>query len=163
MRREVRAGGYTRARARADMPQKPSNPPDPHTRAPDSMAPAVKHFRAGRLDEAERLLRRLLQRGDAPDDAPLLLAQILIDQQKPAQAEFELERVIRARPGALEPKLMLGKVWMAAGEFGRAAGLLKEATAAHPGSAEALVSLGTASLELGRVGEAEACPGAQAR
>lgn len=132
------------------MPPSSSGPP-----AGDALAAAIRHYQAGRLEQSEALLRRLLQRPAPPADATLLLAQVLIDRQKPEQAAFELERTIRSRPGELPPRLMLGKVHMAAAEYARALAVLEDAARTHPDSHELCTSLGTVCVQLGRLQEAE--------
>jgi len=134
------------------MPPTPA-PPGPPEQSP--LIRAITLYRAGKLTEAEAILRRLVQRKDAPADAALILAQVLMDQQKSEQAAFELQKLIRSRPGDAKPWLLLGKVWMGRGDYTRSLGILDEAAATVPESAEILISRGIVCVQLGRLVEAE--------
>jgi protein O-GlcNAc transferase len=71
------------------------------------LAPAIRHYKAGRLDQAETLLRRLVQKDQAPGEASLMLLKVLIDQEKIEQARYEVERQVRLNPGDIDHRLAL--------------------------------------------------------
>ncbi len=128
---------------------------DAGSSANDTLKPAIKHIQAGRLDLAEAQLRRICGKPGADEQGLLMLAQVLIDQQKTEQAAFELERAIRARPQSAPPRLMMGKAWMAAGRYDRALRVLEEGVGVCPDDADLCTSSGVVCLQLGRMAEAE--------
>jgi Flp pilus assembly protein TadD len=69
-----------------------------------------------------------------------------------------LERITRARPDELEPRLTLGQIYMARGEgsdLDRAALTFAEAAKYHPGSSDAWGGLAVAERRAGRFEESE--------
>lgn len=120
------------------------------------LAPAIRHYRAGRLGEAETLLRRLVQKGQAPDEAPLMLAKVLLDQDKFEQARFELDRQIRTQPASIELRLTLAGALLSTGRHDEALARFDELVALAPESADVHTTRGIALFETGLPSQAEA-------
>jgi len=96
----------------------------------------------------------------APDDPQYAhrFARLLAQIGDHAGAIQALERITRARPGELEPRLTLGQIYMARGQgadMDRAALTFAEAAKHNPGSSDAWGSLAVAERQLGRALEAE--------
>jgi tetratricopeptide (TPR) repeat protein len=131
------------------------------------------HFRCGRLDEAEALIRRRLEVAPAESAEAARawnnLGLLLHFRGDRAGAEAMLTRALKMnrRIGCAEGEARdlcnLGLVPEAAGELERAAGLYKEALAVAeragflPVAASALANLGDIAHARGERGEARAC------
>jgi protein O-GlcNAc transferase len=113
------------------------------------LAPAIRHYKAGRLDQAEVLLRRLVQKNQAPGEAPLMLAKVLLDQDKLDQARFEIERQLKIAPQNVELRLTLAGALGARGRYDEAFGILDEIVAGDPGNADAVSARGIMEFERG--------------
>jgi predicted O-linked N-acetylglucosamine transferase (SPINDLY family) len=121
----------------------------------DILAPAFRHYKAGRLDQAEALARRVLQKNGPTKRATLLLAQVLRDRLRTEQAVFEIERGLKADPGDLELLLAMGSVRIAADDNAGARAAFDEATTRHPESGEAWSALGVLAVRMSLLKEAE--------
>ncbi len=116
---------------------------------------ALDHHRAGRVADAERICRQLLQAEPRNADALRLLG--LVAQQRGMNAEaVELiesaHRFGRPRAASLND---LGKAYLGLGRPQEARRCFRKALALQPDHAEFHVNLGVALAELGRPAEAE--------
>lgn len=121
------------------------------------LAEAVEHHRAGRLAEAERRYRRILEYEPAHADALHLLGLLAhqVGQHEPA-------RQLVAAAVAVKPEVAvfhntLGNVWRALGELDAAVAGYRRALALQPDLAEAHNNLGVVLRQLGQATEAEQC------
>jgi protein O-GlcNAc transferase len=115
---------------------------------------ARAHFAGGRFDQAERVLRPLVQRQQNPE-ALLLLGLTLFQLRKDDQALHFVERAAAAAPGWAEAWATLGDVSVASGHFGKAEAALRKAVAIEPHE-RALVLLADLPMLLGRPEEGAA-------
>lgn len=119
---------------------------------------AVHHHRAGRVQDAERLYRRILRREPRHPQALNFLG-VLARRAGHLDAAAELiGKSIEARPDYAEAHVNLGNVLKDRGDLEAAVASYRHAVEARPGYAEALSLLGAALIESGRLDEAvEAC------
>lgn len=117
---------------------------------------ALQHLQAGRLDEAEQALRRIL--GPHPDDpdATHLLGLVALQRRDLASAAELLRRATRLDPAQPAAWNNYGAVLREQGELGEAVAAYRKALAVAPDFTDALCNLGGALNRLGR--EAEALP-----
>lgn len=125
--------------------------------APDPMAAALEHFRAGRLREAEDLCRQLLEREPARADALHLLG-VLAHQSGRREAAVEL----LGRAAALtrdndEVHFNLGVAQQFAAQHAAAAASYRKSLRLQPERVEAHNNLGYTLLSLGQLDDALAC------
>jgi tetratricopeptide (TPR) repeat protein len=118
------------------------------------MKDAVAHHRAGRLDEAERLYRLILQTEPRQPDVNHNLGAVLAQRGRLAEALPHLKLAVEGRPGA-------GKYWSACLETMQALGAREEMAALYqklvalqPALAPAHFNLGNTLKDLGRLDEA---------
>jgi len=116
---------------------------------------ALAHYRAGRLEEAERACRRLLEAQPAHADALHLLGAIAHARGAAAEAVELLEEAARLAPDRAEFLNTLGAAYLAQGRPAEAEDCLRGALALDARSADAHNNLGIALRELGRRAEAE--------
>ena len=84
------------------------------------MAHAAEHHREGRIDEAERLYRRVLRDNPRNVDAMRLLALIALKLDRPDDAELLLQEAIRVAPDFLLAILDLGRLLKEQDRYGEA-------------------------------------------
>lgn len=115
---------------------------------------AVRHHRAGRVDLAEPVYRRIL--ADHPDhpEARHLVAVLAQQRGRPAEAEADVRRAIAANPA--EPKYhnTLGNALFHLGRLDEAAESFSRASTLQPSFAEAHYNLGSTLLAQGRAEDA---------
>lgn len=121
---------------------------------PDELQQALEHHRAGRLETAEQLYRRVLH--DAPNDADAwhLLGALLNRLGRHAEAEAAITRAIDLNPNVPEFHSNLGLVYRATRRHEPALACYARALALRPRFPEALHNAGNALSELGRLDEA---------
>lgn len=124
---------------------------------PDTLAEALEHHKAGRLPEAERLYRAVLEGDPEQADALGLLGVLACQSGRRSEAVECLERAVRLRPGAPAIHNNFGLALQAAGCAAKAAAAFREALRLDPRYPEAHNNLGTLLLNLGQAGAAAAC------
>ncbi len=98
------------------------------------MALAAEHHREGRIEEAERLYRRVLRDNPKNVDALRLLAQIAARTDHADQAETLLERAIALAPDYQMAIVDLGRVYKDQDRFAEALERFDRAIALDPGA-----------------------------
>lgn len=102
--------------------------------APVSAPPTPAHERAA-LEEQLKL-----KPGHAP--VVLRLAQLDLEQNRPAEAASRLEQLLRQDPGHQEARLELGRALYTAGEVEKARQVTEEILKVNPAQPDALYNLG---------------------
>lgn len=110
---------------------------------------AIGHQRAGRLLEAEALLRGVLATDSDEPSALFLLGSTVLTQGRSAEAAALLTRAVALRPDHQEQRQALARALLANGRAAEALDALAP-LAANPALAEAQFLLGTALNVLGR-------------
>lgn len=112
---------------------------------------------AGRLTEAEAMLRRVLTLPDVDAaSAHELLGFVLLRQERYAEARTETEAAIAADPNRSGPRQQLARIFLIAGDTGRAVETLRQATALGDLEQNLAAFLAGAELEAGNFAAAEA-------
>ncbi len=101
------------------------------------LALAAEHQREGRIEEAERLYRRVLRNNPKNVDALRLLAQIAAKTDHADEAETLLERAIALAPDFHSAIIDLGRVYKDQERFAEALERFDRAIALDPGSPQA--------------------------
>jgi predicted TPR repeat methyltransferase len=116
---------------------------------------ALAHQRAGRLNEATRDFRQILEA--APDHAGALnyLGIIAIQAGQPAQAIDLLQRAVAAAPDSPEPHNNLGLALQRTGRLDAALAAFERAVALKPQLADAHYNLAVVARTTGRTSRAE--------
>lgn len=122
----------------------------------DRLAAAVALHRAGRLDEAERAYRALLE--ESPDDADLLqrLGVVAAQVGRLQEAEALLADSLKHAPDNAEAHNNLGNLRQLQHRFDEAAECHRRAVELNPASVSAQFNLGVALGSAGRLDEAAA-------
>jgi Flp pilus assembly protein TadD len=102
------------------------------------MAHAAEHQKKGRLEEAERLYRRVLRHNPRNVDAMRLLALIDIGAGRETEAESLLQQAIAAAPDFLAALLDLGRLRKDQDRFGDALQCFDRALALDPANPQTL-------------------------
>src|SRR5229473_5290768 len=123
--------------------------------ADQQFALALRHHRAGRLIEAERLYRQICA-ADTNHVGAWHLLGVLAHQLGRKDAADLITRAVALKPEFAEAHNDLGVVLGARGRFGEAVACFEQAVALKPDYVEALNNLGNVFRELGRLGEAVA-------
>ena len=103
-----------------------------------------------RYDEAESLLRQLLEADAADFQAWTELGTAHLMRGEPGEAEKAYRRAVKERPNFTLALLNLGRLLMAQNRYGEAVAPLAEAVRSRPDSADANYLLGEAYLQLKR-------------
>ena len=120
----------------------------------DQLTVAVGHHQAGRLKEAESLLRRIIEVAPTTIDAFFLRGVVLDDMHRAAEAAACFLHVLEAQPAHADAHNNLGIAYRSLGQWEAAAASFSKAIKYEPDFAEALVNYGNALRELGRPDEA---------
>lgn len=115
---------------------------------------AAAHFRAGRLDAAAQVYRRLERQAPGDVRAVYSLAVIDIRQGRLERARRRLEAVVALEPGLAAAQHNLGAVCQRLGDWPAAAAAYGRAVDLQPGAAESRTGLAAAFAALGRSGDA---------
>ncbi|HXE51654.1 MAG TPA: tetratricopeptide repeat-containing glycosyltransferase family protein [Tepidisphaeraceae bacterium] len=117
----------------------------------DAYELAVRHHRAGELEQAESLYRQILAVAPDHPNARVDLGTALRQQGRFEEALVELERVMSARPDLPEVHAAMGNFHLARRDFAPAAAAFRRALDLLPGFAIARNNLGRALQEMGDV------------
>lgn len=101
------------------------------------MAHAAEHQKEGRLEEAEKLYRRVLRDNPGNVDALRLLAQIALRAEHADDAEQMLQEAIRLAPDFLLAVLDLGQLYKEQDRYEEAIACFDRAIALEPAQAQA--------------------------
>jgi tetratricopeptide (TPR) repeat protein len=115
---------------------------------------AVAHHRAGRIADAERIYRRVLEADPEQPDALHLLGVIAASRQELGEAIALLTRAIAAAPDSAACHNALGTAQRAAGAIEEAIRSYRRALTLDPRRAELATNLAAALLEQGDLEEA---------
>jgi predicted O-linked N-acetylglucosamine transferase (SPINDLY family) len=118
---------------------------------------AISLHQAGRLNEAEALYRRILEKNPNHPDALHLLGVAAHQQGKGALARELIERAITLRPGMAVFHSNLGEVLRGAGNLAAAAASYQQAIEHDPAFAGAWANLGLVLHQLDHQDDARLC------
>lgn len=113
------------------------------------LSAGVEHHKAGRLDRAEALYRKVLAKSPDDPDAHNLLGLIALSRGRPARAIQLIERAIALAPNSAPALSNLGNAYRAAGRLTDAADRYRRAIRLDPNFAEAHSNLAQAMNDLG--------------
>jgi len=121
------------------------------------LATGLAHFRAGRLDEAERIFRQILDR-DPRDVRAWHLLGLVAKQRGELPAAMEcLKRAIELAPEYAEARCDLGNCWKELGNPDEAEACYRGSLEFKPELATGHLNLGILCEERGAVAEAASC------
>ncbi len=126
------------------------------TTTAETLATALEHHRAGRLDLAEQGYRQILAQDPAAADAWHFLGALYLQSARPSEAIEHLQRAVVLRPGASDIYSHLGAAYSALERHDEAIASLRRAVQLAPGSSSAHYNLGTALRNAGRLKDAVA-------
>jgi protein O-GlcNAc transferase len=118
---------------------------------------AVEFHRAGQVDRAQRLYRRVLEQTPEHGDAMFLLSSLAVDSGRLEEAGALLERAVRVDPNNSFYRSSLGNVYRCLGRLRDAALMQLMAIARKPDFAEAAYQLALTFEEQGDLAAAAAC------
>jgi len=124
--------------------------------ANDDFRSAYAHHRAGRLDKAEALYRKVLKRAPGHADTLNLLGLIALARGRPERAVQLIAESVRRNPRFADGHSNLGNALLAAGRSDEAVASYRQAIILAPSSPAPLYNLFVALRTLRRTGEAEA-------
>ena len=118
---------------------------------------ALHHFRAGRMDEAQRMAAEI--RGRHPDDFDALYfsGRLCLRMGDEEQGVAYIEKALANNPGHAEAFFNLAAAQRKLGRLNDAAGSYRRAVEAAPGNAVAHYNLGNVLADLGEAEQAVAC------
>ena len=114
----------------------------------------LDHHRAGRMADAARCYKRVLEADPGNADALNLMSALALVAGDPRAAAALALGAISAQPGWAAPHVSLGNALQAAGRADQAVDAFQKAIALAPETAEAYVNLASALNDLGRFGDA---------
>lgn len=123
----------------------------------EAFALALQHHQSGRLAEAERGYREILQAQPGHADSLHLLGVIALQTGNPEPALTLIERAVALRPDGAVYRNNLGQVLERLGRVEDAANAYQAAIELDPRDAEPVNNLGRIHEERDRYSEAEAC------
>lgn len=126
------------------------------TKPPDSLATAIQHHQAGRLQQAEQIYRQILQADPQQPDALYFLGVIAHQNGQNEVATDYLRRAVQIKPDVSAFHNTLATVYLALGELDEAVASCQRALRFGPDYAEAHHNLGIALQTQGKIGEAVA-------
>jgi protein O-GlcNAc transferase len=121
---------------------------------PEPIQVALDHYHAGRVEHAERALRRVLERWPEQPVALRTLATILASKQRYDQADFYFQRALRVSPDNANLQLNYAGLLMHLLRAGDARRCFERALELDPVSIEARLGLSAALSVLGAFEEA---------
>ncbi len=129
-----------------------TNKPDPASR----LRRGIEAFQAGRLNEAQRVLAKVLERAPETLEALLIMGLLAARQSRMAEAEGWLRRCVAIAPGHAAAQDNLGNALMAQGRPAEAEVCHREAARLAPNYPPAWYNLGNCLRAQTRLDEAEA-------
>jgi predicted O-linked N-acetylglucosamine transferase (SPINDLY family) len=120
----------------------------------DSFQSAIACYRAGQLDDAERLCNAILDVSPSDFDALYLMANVHYRRRRPDAALASYDRVLSIRPNHAAALYNRGVVLQGAGRFAEALASYDRALAVSPELLGALINRGTILRDTGRGEEA---------
>lgn len=126
------------------------------TTVENALLEGINHHQAGRLDEAIRIYRAILDSGVENADALHLLGVALFRRGDAAQALPLIDRALALAPRMAQAHYNRGHVLKALGRAADAAASYGEAAALNPGFVQGQVDLGETLMALGRPADAAA-------
>jgi tetratricopeptide (TPR) repeat protein len=127
-----------------------------HAVSTADLTAALEHHRAGRLERAERLYRKFLQKAPGNPDALHLLGVLAVVQGNPDQAIQLIGRALAAVPDFAEGHSNLGNALRVAGRLAEACASYRRAIELRPDFAAAHCNLGVVLSEQGNFAAAVA-------
>ncbi len=115
---------------------------------------AIEAISAGRLDEAERLYRRILQQHPDFIEATMGLARVAMARERWEEAIPKLEAVLARVPDQYQARYDLGVALTKLGRYDEAVTAFREAVPYDPQPPDALINLARALRRAGHPGEA---------
>jgi tetratricopeptide (TPR) repeat protein len=120
----------------------------------EAMAAAMRAWQAGRLGEAEAILRRLLQQAPQQAEAAHLLGVVLHQAGRTADGIEAIKRALKINPNAAPFHINIAKLYRAVGDTRHAIEHGRRAVSLKADRADAFVDLGLALLDAGDAHEA---------
>jgi len=112
---------------------------------------------AGRLDEAEKLAREIVQAEPDTADAHHVLGLVAVRRRQGEQAIEHLSHAIALAPGRADFQDTLGLTWYGIGNLAEATGCFRQALALAPDNVSVLNNLGICLKDASVYGEAVEC------
>jgi len=116
---------------------------------------AFAHHRAGRLDRAETLYRKVLKRAPGHPDTLNMLGLIALARGRPQRAVQLIGEAVRRNPAFADAHSNLGNALLAAGRDGEAIDSYRRAIALAPSAPAPAYNLSVALRAQGRISDAE--------
>jgi len=123
----------------------------------ETLALALQHHRAGRIQQAEQLYRSILQAGSSDPQVWCYLGTAQLALGQPAQAEASYRQALQIRPQLAEAYADLGVAQAQQGKLGEAAANIQQALQLRPNYPEAYSNLAILFNQLGRPADAVGC------
>jgi len=114
---------------------------------------AIQHHQAGRLDEAERLYRRILRGRPSHSATNNALGIALKDQGRLDEAAAVFRRVVAVSPDHAPAHSNLGNILFSQGQLAEAEACYRRALTLRPDMPDALKNLGLVIVDQGRFEE----------
>lgn len=124
---------------------------------PSLFEQAVQFHRAGQVDRAEALYRRVIEQSPQHGDAMFLLSVLMLNSNRVHEACALLERAVRLSPNNPAFLSSLGGVYARLGRSREALGVLFMAIARKPDFAQAVLTLALTLEGLGELAGAAEC------
>lgn len=115
---------------------------------------AFGHHQAGRIDQAAKLYRSLLEQAPDHFDARHLLGVTALQQGRLDEAQREIASAIHINPRDAAAHNNMGTVWLRRGDLAHARESFETALKLRPGDADANANLGTVLVQLGEASRA---------
>lgn len=125
--------------------------------ANETVAQAMQHYQAGRLQQALDCCQEVLCQHPDLAEVHHSLGALLVELGRLDKAAEAFEHAVRLRPAWAEPLHRLGDVLQEQGRLAEATRTFEQALSLEPGSARALGNLGAVLEQQGRFDEALEC------
>ena len=121
---------------------------------PGVLKRAIEHHKDGKIPQAERGYRQILDVAPRHPKALYCLGQLMVKEGRFALAKKMFKKLVAVKPDAFKAWLGLATTLHAMGRFADAEGAYREAIERQPGAILAYRNLGSVLLKLGRPAEA---------